>query len=116
MEVCHHTCQWPAGATVLRATLRVRGFGPAGSVVSATITRVGETVDTAAPKGQLLPGTSQAEGPRGKAPGGTRSDSGEGVSICRPLSPFGARMDFPFSRRHIGPSAEEQRRMLDAIG
>src|SRR5215475_9177866 len=80
-----------------------------------------------APKGQILPGTSQAKGPnagrqlwsgqRRVTLGGRADDRGGGPSsIDRAGSPTMTHFDSPFAARHIGPSTEDVSLVLAAVG
>src|SRR5690606_1797181 len=73
----------------------------------------------AAPKGQLLPGTSQAPGPwregRFWRAASARQMGRRAYASSR--SPSGAVMTVEmFADRHIGPDAAQTRRMLEVVG
>ena len=61
----------------------------------------------AAPKGQILPGTSQAKGPPGQAALEAGTTEGEGFMSPYRLVRSLPMSDTSFANRHIGPSPEE---------
>src|SRR5258705_8449612 len=81
-----------------------------------------------APKAQILPGTSQANGPyagrqlwSGQRPAGDPAGwttEGEGLhpSAQRLGSPTMTYLDAPFAARHIGPSPDNVAKMLATVG
>jgi glycine dehydrogenase len=86
-------------------------------VSGAGNTHAGETFFEKAPKGQFLPGTSQAPEPYWlgalKCPSGGMT---EGEVCSSTFSRLEPPMTSPFVSRHIGPDADEQTQMLKAIG
>src|SRR5439155_25053470 len=64
-------------------------------------------------RGKTSPEPPRHKGPLRAGTSGGHTTEGEGVSYrCQ----WSVAMTDPFVRRHIGPSAEEQRRMLDTVG